>query len=534
MDEKLLKFKEKRAESEQELENAQAALKEAVKQGKRQVVVERHVVYCKELLAKAVAKNEELIKVASTSDEVENLTTEFELWLNEVTVNNDNVVASARKYTENLEAGNNDEAKSQSSAKKASVPQSNASQVSKTSSQRKKEQELAKLRREEIERQSASSLALAKKKHDAALRGKQMRLRQLEDEIREEEEMSRIVLEELNEENRRKIVEAKLKETELEDALSDASQDHGGIDLNDGPSNGVSRTREWVNNTEVNPVTSNLENQQLTPSVIALEEQPQSSNNTNGPHLNNDVFPGYAVDLNGCVTGHHTPFLANSMNLNPTNPAQPITSFGILQPSSQSMGFSNLDKLTTSIAQISMMNPYAQPFQPTPLTYTSASTVAAVTPIASIPAASSFSKATVRISSAAPTRGHSGVTFASTPGSTEVANMPQPSGSVRHPVTINELVGLLSRKDPLPEWKLSPYNGDPLQWHEWYGQFKSAIDSAPLTADVKLTYLKTLVTGKAKAAISEFAYCGAMYGDALRALERKFGQPQAVVSEQKN
>ena len=97
--------------------------------------------------------------------------------------------------------------RNRSSAKKASVPQSNASQVSKTSSQRKKEQELAKLRREEIERQSAASLALAKKKHDAALRGKQMRLRQLEDEIREE--MSRIVLEELNEENRRKIVEAK-------------------------------------------------------------------------------------------------------------------------------------------------------------------------------------------------------------------------------------------------------------------------------------------------------------------------------------
>ena len=86
------------------------------------------------------------------------------------------------------------------------------------------------------------------------------------------------------------------------------------------------------------------------------------------------------------------------------------------------------------------------------------------------------------------------------------------------------------RNDPLPEWKLSQYSGDPLQWHEWYGQFKSAIDSQSLTDDVKLTYLKTLVTGKAKTAIAEFAYCGAMYKDALRTLERKFGQPQAVVS----
>ena len=83
---------------------------------------------------------------------------------------------------------------------------------------------------------------------------------------------------------------------------------------------------------------------------------------------------------------------------------------------------------------------------------------------------------------------------------------------------------------PFPEWKLAEFNGNPLKWHEWYGQFKSAIDSQSLTDDVKLTYLKTLVTGKAKIAIAEFAYCGLMYKDALRILERKFGQPQAVVN----
>ena len=86
------------------------------------------------------------------------------------------------------------------------------------------------------------------------------------------------------------------------------------------------------------------------------------------------------------------------------------------------------------------------------------------------------------------------------------------------------------KNDPLPEWKLSQYNGDPLQWHEWFGQFKSAIDAQSLTDDVKLTYLKNLVAGKAKTPIAEFAYCGVMYKDALKTLERKFGQPQAVVS----
>ena len=86
------------------------------------------------------------------------------------------------------------------------------------------------------------------------------------------------------------------------------------------------------------------------------------------------------------------------------------------------------------------------------------------------------------------------------------------------------------KNDPLPEWKLSQYNGDPLQWHGRFEQFKSTIDAQSFTDDVKLTYLKTLVTGKAKTAIAEFAYYGLIYKDALNTLERKFGQPQAVIS----
>ena len=85
------------------------------------------------------------------------------------------------------------------------------------------------------------------------------------------------------------------------------------------------------------------------------------------------------------------------------------------------------------------------------------------------------------------------------------------------------------RIDPLPDWNLSQYNGESLQWHKWHGQFKSAIVSQSLTDEVKLKYLKTLVTGKAKKAIAEFAYCGAMYKDALRTLERKFGHLQVVI-----
>ena len=80
------------------------------------------------------------------------------------------------------------------------------------------------------------------------------------------------------------------------------------------------------------------------------------------------------------------------------------------------------------------------------------------------------------------------------------------------PSTFN-LAELLSfnKWDSFPEWKLSCFDGNPLDWFEWFGQFKSAIESSRLSNDVKLTYLKTLVSGKANGAIQQFAYCGTMY-----------------------
>ena len=108
---------------------------------------------------------------------------------------------------------------------------------------------------------------------------------------------------------------------------------------------------------------------------------------------------------------------------------------------------------------------------------------------------------------------------------------PNQGCSSDRPLSARELVELLmhSRKDHLPEWKLAQFDGNPLNWHESLGQFKSTVDSAVLTVDTKLTYLKTLFTGKAKTAIAEFSYSGVMYKDALATLQRKFGQPHAIV-----
>ena len=106
-----------------------------------------------------------------------------------------------------------------------------------------------------------------------------------------------------------------------------------------------------------------------------------------------------------------------------------------------------------------------------------------------------------------------------------------PGADVERPLSTRELVNIImhSRKDHLPEWKLTQFDGNPLNWHEWFGQFLSTVDSAILSDDEKLTYLKTLVVGKAKSAIAEYSYSGVLYKEALATLQRKFGQPHAVV-----
>ena len=120
-------------------------------------------------------------------------------------------------------------------------------------------------------------------------------------------------------------------------------------------------------------------------------------------------------------------------------------------------------------------------------------------------------------------------------GNSSSYTAPTPGNSlgahVERPFSTRELINILmhSRKYHLPEWKLTQFDGNPLNWLKCFRQFISTVDSAILSDDEKLTYLKTLVVGKAKSAIAEFSYSGVLYKDALATLQRKFGQPHAVV-----
>ena len=68
--------------------------------------------------------------------------------------------------------------------------------------------------------------------------------------------------------------------------------------------------------------------------------------------------------------------------------------------------------------------------------------------------------------------------FAADPSNTLPSLQPAPQPQA---VTLNDLVQALSvsKKDPFPEWKLAQYDGNPLQWHEWLGQFCSTVGKRP-------------------------------------------------------
>ena len=77
--------------------------------------------------------------------------------------------------------------------------------------------------------------------------------------------------------------------------------------------------------------------------------------------------------------------------------------------------------------------------------------------------------------------------------------------------------------------ELSSFSGDHLEWPEWFSLSLAMIDRATEDKIVKMNHLKTLVGGKAKAAIAGVGYSGQMYDWAWSTLERQFGRPQIIV-----
>ena len=84
----------------------------------------------------------------------------------------------------------------------------------------------------------------------------------------------------------------------------------------------------------------------------------------------------------------------------------------------------------------------------------------------------------------------------------------------------------------LPKLRLNNFDGNPLEWPEWSSMFLATVDKRMIPDSEKMSHLKTLLTGKAKFAISGMGYSGQFYGAAWSILERKFGRPLVIIDAQ--
>ena len=155
--------------------------------------------------------------------------------MDEVTKNNDNFLLAARSYIDSVARrdtvceGVNPQGQSKISSRRT---------ASSMSSQRKHEILVAKLKRQEAEKQEQTAMRLAKQKHEIAMRKKELEL-----------QIEQMAIQELEEDHGQRFAAAKLDEAELVDNHSMFS--HHSNELNLPKDRGSDRSQrlvqDWVN-----------------------------------------------------------------------------------------------------------------------------------------------------------------------------------------------------------------------------------------------------------------------------------------------
>ena len=88
----------------------------------------------------------------------------------------------------------------------------------------------------------------------------------------------------------------------------------------------------------------------------------------------------------------------------------------------------------------------------------------------------------------------------------------------------------ISVRPRLPRQEIPPFSGDPLQFQSFWEIFDSSIHSNTSLAPIsKLSYLKTLLTGKAKDALNSLGLTSGNHVEAVAILKSRFGDPQVVI-----
>ena len=103
-------------------------------------------------------------------------------------------------------------------------------------------------------------------------------------------------------------------------------------------------------------------------------------------------------------------------------------------------------------------------------------------------------------------------------------------GSVPYPIQNSSLQNSnISVRARLPRQEIPPFSGDPLQVQSFWEIFDSSIHSnASLPPINKFSYLKTLLTGKAKDALNSLELTSGNYDKAVVILKSCSGDPKVV------
>ena len=84
----------------------------------------------------------------------------------------------------------------------------------------------------------------------------------------------------------------------------------------------------------------------------------------------------------------------------------------------------------------------------------------------------------------------------------------------------------------LSKLKITKFSGEPLEWPEWSGLFDVDVHQQPISNTKKLQYLKTSLTGPAKAAISGMGFSSQSYYHVWDILREKYGRSDVIVNAQ--
>ena len=84
----------------------------------------------------------------------------------------------------------------------------------------------------------------------------------------------------------------------------------------------------------------------------------------------------------------------------------------------------------------------------------------------------------------------------------------------------------------LPKLKLTEFSGDPLEWPEWSGLFDVVVHQKPISDTEKMQYLKTSLTGQAKAAILGMGFSSLSNYHAWDIQCEKYGRSDVIVNAQ--